>query len=99
WGEGNVTTGLIQNFQIGIQISWVVAEVLWVIKLRGIYENTNDHQVAFPACLLHQRHVPLMQSSHGGNKSYNFSGRFGVLYLLPNLTGSGQYLHRTIRKC
>src|SRR5690606_24865035 len=63
-----VHTGLAGQKKVPFQGARIVLQIIGVVELRGIDENTEDDKI-FCSRLLQETAVALVKSAHGGNKT------------------------------
>src|SRR5262249_48964223 len=74
--------------KVGLPRSWIGTKILGRRKLRRVDEDRDDHPFCAAPCEAHQRHMPVMECTHGWNEGDGFFS------LVKAVDGATQYWDR-----
>src|SRR5690554_4537589 len=72
-GENDIRANTFQQEVIFLGCTWIVLQVLNVVELGGVHEDTHHAKIIFSCTTLHEGGMSLVKSTHGRDKTNCFS--------------------------
>ena len=69
-----------EQFSVALDITGILRQILFVVKLRRVHEDRNDTNIVLFHCSFDERCVPLMQGPHSGYQANRFACLFALLH-------------------
>ena len=89
--QHEIRPGLFQQAGIGLRRAGVMLQVVFVVELRGVYEDAHHDGAVFPPGTFHERAVSCMQGAH---RRYEADSRLlRLVQLCTELLDTFKYFH------